>query len=101
MALERDDDDPIGVALREIERLHGVNVGLRAERDRLRADVAELVEVLAAVVARFTEVQPAIANAEKIAWLHGWRYAGPTMEQPLSEADIVLARVRGEKEPTA
>ena len=69
MALERDDDDPIGVALREIERLHGVNVGLRAERDRLRADVAELVGVLDHVEAVLSIVEPRSHKAEYLTLL--------------------------------
>ena len=79
MALERDDDDPIGVALREIERLHGVNVGLRAERDRLRADVAELVGVLAECVELLTFLEPEVRG-------------GYSPDGTLSNARAVLAK---------
>lgn len=58
------------------------------------AQVAELKQVLADVVARWDECLPEIRAAETLAYVHGWRYAGPP-----DGMKLVIERARALSDP--
>ena len=70
---------------------------LAAEQyERERADAAEkragrLAAALTALIARWDEVAPFLRSAEQLAWIHGARYDGPTLEKPLADVRAALA----------